>query len=312
MYRASALFLVAVILCPAVGCEWMKNIGEKKITQKDGGPLAKVAPDQLVTYLNDRAARLQSLSYGEARVVARDNSRAIPLSLPALRGYVDASQPRNFRMTATGTVGGKVDLGSNQDQFWVYVDAPSSNPLFVFASHSDFESGKAKIPGGIPFEPDWVMQALGMATFPPNNQYTARADDKTRTYHLTWPSTTPNGVAIVKEVVFDGDAATGNRPQVKKHIVRNAKGKVICSAEIKTAQTVQTGERDAKNQPLAVQYPTQLVLRWEEQKFEMDLELKSAQPNKGFTEEASRRLFSRPTIPGTTPIDLAKYEVPLK
>ena len=135
-------------------------------------------------------------NYADVRLAASDHS----VPLPALRGSLAASQPRNFRMTGTGgAVGAKVDLGSNSDQFWVYVDAPTMKPTFVFASHSDFESGKAKLPAGIAFEPDWVMQALGMTTLPPDNQpglppgtptnrYSVKIDDNKRTYTLSWPA----------------------------------------------------------------------------------------------------------------------------
>ena len=48
------------------------------------------------------------------------------------------------------------------------------------------------MPGGIPFEPDWVMQALGMTTLPPNNQYSVKIDEDAH-LRLSRPSTTPNG-----------------------------------------------------------------------------------------------------------------------
>jgi hypothetical protein len=306
------LLLVAVVLAPLGGCEWIKaHTGKTDSTKTGGGALPKVQSDQLVTYINERAARLQTLNYGDVRLVATDHS----VPLPALRGSLAASQPRNFRMTGTGgAVGAKVDLGSNPDQFWVYVDAPTVKPTFVFASHSDFEAGKAKIPGGVPFEPDWVMQALGMTPLPPNNQYTApEPDQKARTYTLRWPAVTPNGTSVVKEIIFDGDAATGTKPQVKKHLVRDTKGKVICFAEIKQARTVQLSQTDPRTGlPLAIQHPTLMVLRWEEQKFEMELELKTGKVNDTLTDEQNHRLFTRPNIPGATPVDLARFDFPLK
>jgi hypothetical protein len=305
------LLLVAVVFAPLTGCEWMKRVTHNDDRPKEGGPLPKVQADQLVTYLNERASRLQSINYGDVRLVASDHS----VPLPPLRGSMAASQPRNFRMTGTGgPMGAKVDLGSNDQQFWVYFDAPTVKPMFVFAAHSDFEAGKAKIPGGIPFEPDWVMQALGMTTLPPNNQYAARPDDKTRTYVLSWPAVTPNGMSVVKEIVFDGDAAVGNKPQVKRHVIRDTKSnKVICTAEVKQAKTVQLPTTDPRsNLPLAVQHPTLMVLRWEEQKFEMELELKTGKVNDPLTDEQTRRLFTRPTIAGTNPIDLARADFPIK
>ena len=174
------LLLIAAAACllPLAGCRWIDEHIKPPNPYKGSGPLPPVQPNQLVTYLNERAARLQSLNYGDVRVVASDHN----IPLPALRGSLAASQPRNFRMTGQGgAIGAKVDLGSNPEQFWVYFDAPTVKPTFVFASHSDFEAGKARLPGGIPFEPDWVMQALGMTTLPPTNQYSVKTDEKTRT-----------------------------------------------------------------------------------------------------------------------------------
>ena len=311
MNRSRLLLLAAAAaLLPLVGCKWIEDHVGKGGGAKGTDPLPKVQPDQLVTYLNERAGRLQTLDYGDMRLVASDHG----VPLPALRGNLSAGQPRNFRMTGTGgVVGANVDLGSNPDQFWVYFDAPTAKPLFVYASHSDFNDGKAKIPGGIPFEPDWVMQALGMTTLPPNNQYTAGVDQKARTYTLSWPAVTPGGVSVVKEVVFDGDPATGTKPQVKRHVIRDTKGKVICSAEIKQAKTVQLSTSDPRTGlPLAIQHPTLMVLKWEEQKFEMELELKTGVVNKPFTDEQTRRLFTRPNKANATPIDLARYDFPGK
>lgn len=294
------LMIVAAVLAPLAGCKWLDD--HLRPTQKTAGagPLEKVEPDRLLAFVNMRASRMQSLYYSDVRASASDHGVPLPATL---RGSLAANQPRNFRMTANA-LAAKVDLGSNSDQFWVYFDGAGAKPLFVFASHSDFEAGKAKIPGGIPFEPDWVMQALGLVPLPPGNQYTALPPDQTaRTYTLSWPATTPNGMAVVKQIVFDGDPALGTKPQVKKHLVRDTKGKLICSAEVKQAKTV-----DLNNDPKqAVQYPTRVLLKWEEQKFELDLTLEGAKVNDSVDEDTARRRFTRPNYAGTQPIDLAQY-----
>jgi hypothetical protein len=237
---------------------------------------------------------------------------------PTLRGRLSAGQPRNFRMVATGgLVDAKVDFGSNPEQFWVYVAAPTMQPTYVFASHTDFETGKAKLPGGVPFEPDWVMQALGMTTFPTNQAYTVRTEERERNYVLAWQTTTPAGTPIRKEIVFavdDADAGRG-QPQVKKHLIRDAKGKILCSAEVKSARTVTVGGTDPQTgRPFVVQYPTEVDLKWEEQKFEMTLKLEDAKVNPQVTPEDNRRLYSLPNIPGANPVDLAhaRFDAPGK
>jgi hypothetical protein len=246
------------------------------------------------------------VTFGDARVTAKEGL----VTYPSLRGDLAAVQPRNFRMRGEGgMVAAKMDLGSNSDQFWMFLDAPTTRPMFVFASHSDFERGIARLPGNIPFEPDWVMQALGMTTFPTTANYEVKQDDKARTYTLSWPATTPTGLPIRKEIIFAADDADSsrNQPQVKRHVIRSAAGKVICFADVKEAKTVPVGGADPRTgHPLIVQYPTHVVLRWEEQRFEMDMLLRSAQVNPQLSPEQLQKHFSRPTIQGAPAVNLAE------
>jgi hypothetical protein len=320
--RTSLLILVAVVLAPGVGCKWMDDLrngsggGGDQVRGRDRKPLAPLAAEDAVGYLNDRAGRLQSIQYGDVRLRASGRDILVPVNL---HGDLAAAQPRRFRLTAEGKMAGKVDLGSNDQQFWMYVN-DTRQPVYVFCSHQDFESGKAELPAGIHFEPDWVLQALGMTHFPeprgsqngPGVAYTVTPIDRDRTYTLSWTTTTPTRQTIRKEVVFAADPAdsTRNQSQVRRHVMKDEKTKkVIASAEIKSAKT--TTVTDPKTgQPAAVQYPTHVVLRWEEQKFEMDLTLEQAQVNQPMHDEQTRRLFTRPDIRGTPARDLAnaKYE----
>lgn len=306
--------LFVALLALAVGCkqmdEWRDRMNNSR-TPAATTPVKQVTAEQLVGYLNGQSAKLNTLTYADARITAREG-----LMSYTVRGNLAASQPRYFHMTGMGSaMGGKVDLGSNPEQFWMYIDAPTVKPIFVYASHSDFEGGRAKLP--VPFEPDWVMQSLGMTTFPDTHamKYDVKMDTKARTYTLSWPATTPTGMPIRKEIVFSSDDADSSRdqPQVKRHEMRDAKGKLICSAEVKSAKTVTVGGTDpTTNRQSVVQYPTRVVLRWEEQRFEMDLELREARVNPQLTPEQIQSEFSRPKIAGATPIDLAVHSLPLK
>src|SRR5439155_19841125 len=119
---------------------------------------------------NDRAAQFHSVDYGNIRLNC--SQKGVPL--PAeLIGNLVCVQPRNFRMVGQGKmVAAKVDLGSNDQQFWMYLQVPTERPVYVYASHSDFAEGRARLPMNVPFEPDWVMQALGMTTLPPGDPTT--------------------------------------------------------------------------------------------------------------------------------------------
>ena len=60
-------------------------------------------------------------------------------------------------------------------------------------------------------------------------------------------------------------------------MIRDAKG-VLATAEVKAAQSVVIGT-DREGNPVQVQYPTHLVLKWETPRFEMDLTLDKAKVN---------------------------------
>jgi hypothetical protein len=315
-----SLILVVVVLAPGVGCKWMDDLrngsGGDQGRGRDRKPLEPLAAADAVGYLNTRAERLQSIQYGEMRLRASGKDLLIPVSL---RGDLAAAQPRNFRLVAQGAMGGKVDLGSNDQQFWMYLN-DTKQPVYVFCAHRDFETGRPKLPGGIAFEPNWVMQALGMtefplpqtAQYPQGVPYHVATSERDRTYTLSWSATTPAGLAIRKEVVFAADAADGarNQSQVKRHVMKDDKTKkVIASAEIKSAKTTTITDPQT-HQPVPVQYPTHVVLRWEQQNFEMDLTLDQAQVNQPIPEKLANSLFTRPDYRGTPAVDLAnaKYE----
>jgi hypothetical protein len=308
--RTRILILLAALLAPATGCKWIEDMkqGMQPRPKPGTGAIPEVTADVLVNFLNERAEKLRTIEYNDTRM--RVSGKGIPV--PAtLDGNLAAAGPRYFRMVSTGRIAdAKLDMGSNPQEFWVYVSAPGDAPMYVFASHSDFESGKARMPGGIPFEPEWVMQALGMTQFPSTHQYAVAVNERERTYTLSWTAPTPGGGSVRKEIVFDADPATGTRPQVKRHVLRNARtNSLIATAEIKSAQTERVGVVRGTELPSAIQYPTHIVLKWEDPKFEMDLNLDKAVVNQSMTDDPTRRgYFAKPTIKGATPIDLAKFE----
>ncbi len=305
--RHLRLLVAAALLCPAVGCNWMKEWRDQG-SNRPTGKLPDYKAEDLVRFFNWRASQFQSVEYGNVR--ARVSGKGIPIPVN-LDGSMAAAQPKFFRLRSQGRVAGTIDMGSNAEQFWVYASAPGDEALFVFASHADFEGGRAKMPGGLPFEPDWVMLALGLAPLPPAGNYDVLANERERTHTLGWSAVSPNGVPVRKEVVFDADPATGNRSQVKRHVLRDGKNKLIATAEIKAAEVARVGQ-NARGEPLAIQYPTHMVLRWEDPRFEMDLTLERAAVNTGLADDPAKRaqFFTRPTVPGKEPIDLARFDLP--
>ncbi len=97
-------------------------------------------------------------------------SISFPGSLP-LRAELVMEQPRNIRLRAQfmGLSGPELDLGSNNEEFWLWVKR-TSPPAVYFARHAEFAQSNAK--NIMPIEPEWLFDALGLVNFDPGGIHT--------------------------------------------------------------------------------------------------------------------------------------------
>ena len=61
----------------------------------------------------------------------------------------------------------------------------------------------------IPFDPDWVMMALGMTPYDPAGQYTVDVNEREAAYVLNQKTTTRQGQSITRMTVFNADYQRG-------------------------------------------------------------------------------------------------------
>lgn len=290
---------IGCLLLAFTGCQWMKNGHvEPKTPSPLAGPMPERTSAELVGYLNRQAGLLHSISYDDVRAVATENGRELG-SLNDSSLY--SSQPRNFRLIGAHSLAGTmIDIGSNDREFWLYAK-PIGKDNYFYCSHEAFASGDVKFP--IPFDTDWVMQALGMSEYDPNGQYEVKPNREQAAYVLYQQTKTRTGLPVMKTTVFNADWADGRRPAVRKHVIFDLRDPKtpIASAEIVAAKTI----------PLAgggyVQAPTEVILDWPQQQFRMTMKLSKERINEDFGERAAS-LFNKPNIRGTNPIDLARYQ----
>jgi hypothetical protein len=302
MRSLRTVLLVALASAPA-GCEWMRGGRDKETAPRPTGqavPPAETA--QLLAYLNRQADTLRSVSYGDVVLSATEAGR----DYPTLRDCkLAAAQPRNFRLVCgTLVTSQELDLGSNDREFWMYAKR-LDGPNFFYCSHTDFDKPGVAFP--IPFDPDWVMSALGMTKYDPAGQYTVDVNTREGAYVLRQKTTTRQGQPITRVTVFNADYQQGKRPVVRGLIVQDEAGRRVCSAEVKAVKTVTRDQNPAVAPAGFVQIPTHVVLEWPQQKFVMDLRLSDEAINEDLSGR-SAALFSRPQIRGTNPIDLARHQ----
>lgn len=140
-----------------------------------------------------------------------------------LSGTLAVEHPRNFRMQVALPVGGNVaDFGSNGTEYWWWT---KEQQALALGRHDEVMDSGSPVP--IPFEPEWLLDVLGVVP----------VDDHGVTLVRLGPKT--DAVELVKEVIgSDGRPVTRVRRvrlstgEVIGHEIRSHSGVAIARAEV--------------------------------------------------------------------------------
>ena len=278
-YVAVGLGLLAVTGC-AQDSKW--NFLRRT---PDNARVAVENPTQaeLVAYLNRNAQQIQSIKCPTLSMDTKMGMQQVNIA-----GKLFCEKPRNFRLVADALGSQEADIGSNSQEFWYYLKR-NDPPMLVHCSYQDLENG-VRTP--FPFQPEWVMEALGMAEYNPADRYLLNPGQKT--WELV-KDTTQQGQRVQKVTVF---SRVPSRIQVTDHILRDAKGNPICSAHIDEVANVGN-----------VVLPRKVTLRYPSERLTIKLKLfdvpSDVTLNQPIDAEQASKLFTRPVYNGVRTVDLA-------
>jgi hypothetical protein len=238
--------------------------------------------------MNSNAERIQSL-----RVDDLDMTIAHGFQHTGLRGTMVTEKAHNFRLGAKVLASPVVDLGSNDHEFWYWI-SKADPPYQVYCSYQDLREGKAgRMP--IPFQPEWVMEALGLGPYGPADKYTLEHDPQT--LKLVEKTTSPQGTPVRKVIVFKRAPVQVPRPQVTDYLLLDeATNKEICAAHISEVQV---------DKGTGAVIPRRIELRWPAEKLRLDMRLDAAKVNV----QTSPETFTRITHPNIKSFNLGRMQV---
>jgi hypothetical protein len=252
----------------------------------------------LVRYLNKEARGLQTIYVDDLFIDAAAQGR----KAPGVRGWMVCDKPRNFRLQGKVLASDQIDLGSNNERFWFWLKE-SPDQALVHCSYTDFDKG-VQLP--FPFNPDWVIQALGMAEYGADDadlkRFRLEPVGKTDKTMKLVESTTLQGKPVQKETIFNRWNAPPGTPQVIAHVLRDERGKVICAATIKEVRESKVMNPETRR---PVSYPRKIVLEWPAEQLTMTLMLNDVDINKPIPPALAAKYFSLPNHFSKT-VDLAQ------
>lgn len=195
------------------GCRWWP------LRQQSGIPVytESLTKEGLVASLNRNIEPIAAWRCTDARV-----------KTPGIMGvevgaHIAVERPRNFRMKATALGKGVADLGSNDERFWFWFDGHPDRRTFT-ARHEDTEYAQRVLQ--IPFEPDWLLEVLGVVPLNPDDFEMIGDAQDTGTVSLVSERKTAGGRIVRRVVLVDTrhrvitahalfDATNAARPMAK-------------------------------------------------------------------------------------------------
>ena len=124
---------------------------------------------EVVAAVNANSGSIRQLQTTSASLSVR--------GLPGLAADLALERPQQLRIRARSPIGSRpqLDLGSNRDHFWFWVNqnptglATNSPSPVYFARHQEFSHGAA--PGVMPLKPRWIIEMLGVTSLDPAAAY---------------------------------------------------------------------------------------------------------------------------------------------
>jgi hypothetical protein len=221
-HRRAIVRWIALPLCAlSFGC-----LGITNRNQTPPPPAARISQtptkDDLIGYLNKNARLIQSLDARDLELDITSAGQTIGVS-----GNLYCQQPKNFRMRAKVAAVGKevADIGSNEEEFWFWI-SENKPPDLYHCSYTDLTRG-VRLP--FPVQPEWVMEALGMARYdasrPNYREENFSVGTRGRTFELIEQAVSPQGQPVKKVTVFNDWNTGGTTPQVTALKVFDTTGK---------------------------------------------------------------------------------------
>jgi len=280
--RRSLPFSLILALAGSVsGCAWY--------TQRFAPPAPPcVWPDditqaELVTRLNENTDQIRSWRTTKATI--RTSGRGI-MNPPPVGAMIAVESPRNFRLIASSPLGNEADLGSNSEHFWFW--NKHNEEKGVFQARHDVEPDRMRrFP--MPFQPDWIMEALGVVRIDPDKPMTMQPGPAPNTVCLVADCLSPQGAKVRKWTAVDLRHGV-----IREHALFDSRGQLIARAVLKNHV------RD-KNSNIVL--PHTIDLEWPQASLRMTINLSNIEIN---PDQISPQTWAVPNIRDNPVIDMTQ------
>ncbi len=295
--RVALLFLLGTVAA-ASGCRSNFALNTRRAT-----PTAPTLPfdvQEVVAAHNRDAMRVTSFE-AEPAVTFKPGQGGRSRLLPGgvLRGNVYAEPgTRNFRLVLRPTMqGDRFDIGSNNDRFWLWSPDTFGNADVYTCSYD--ETGA--IPLSALYQPDWLMEAMGLAPLPEPGREGVRVRDENGDAVIEQRRQGPDGAIALKETIISGlnrRIAEHRLYQLDKSGRKDLVARAVVKKYEPYAITGQGGETNT------LELPGSFQMIWPSEQVDFTVKFQTVRLNAGFDGPKQKMLFTLPEKPGSKHQDL--------
>ena len=236
---------------------------------------------QVVDHVNANVDKVHGWRSNSVKIRASD----VPVTLG---GNLVVERDHRLRLEVKSALGKEVDLGSNDEVFWIWTKrAPTSGdepPPLIFAAHSEMDIARQKLP--MPFDPEWLMEALGVAPLSAEGVQ-MEGTPGVAMIKLVSQHQLPDGSAVRKEVTVDGCHG-----RVLQQSVSDMNGRPLVRAVM--------GDHRLDPRTGAV-LPRYVKLDWPQQQMSLAMEFHAVEVN---PESVPATVWQMPVMPNTRLVNL--------
>ena len=289
------LFLLACLgLLSSSGCFsmtlWRRR--QPQLAKADPPLPSNASADEILARINQNA--YSEFSPDGLKSYRCDDVSVRMQGVPApMRASMVVEAPRNLRLRVANPLSGgeAVDIGSNEEQFWMW--AKDSKPANVLVcSHDQIAVATQVTSLPLPFRPDWLMEVLGVSPISGSKYEVRRAKPNSPIAELVSVQRTPDQHPVRRIVKVNTMYGV-----VLEHRVESLEGKMIARA---------TMSRHWRDPGTRLILPRQIAIDWPaaDQTLALTLELNTVDFN---PPDESTAMWQVPSMPGYPEFDLGEY-----
>lgn len=201
-------------------------------------------------------------------------------------GRMALERPRNFTLQLSNHGSNLADIGSNQDEFWFWTKNNKSDNAVYVCSYDEVEN----ITLSAAFQPDWVVEAMGLRTISPEEARSMTTDRGPQYGSIKLSSTRrgSGGETLTKETIID--ESTGNILEHRLYQGSGQKRSLLASASVSDYQNVPNAGSNGE----MVSLPKKFRLQWVPEKLALEIQLNQPILSNGFDQKRRDDMFAEP------------------